>query len=208
MIRFEAFRDRSRMNTREDFELLAQVGLWRSVQSYDCSRGASFESFAKLSMLSVIYDELTRTRNAPERVEIAEACDRVVESVPWELLDDFGQQLGGDDKRVWGIFVEGPNFAVVIESRIKDRRSKSLGADSLPVLGWVRQSGNGGEWDREIARSLGMSIAVFSRRKQGLFRRFTEYLYSSKGTAIANEMIAWRIRHDKLCRQSTHEEDS
>lgn len=110
MIRFEAFRDRSRMNTREDFELLAQVGLWRSVQSYDCSRGASFESFAKLSMLSVIYDELTRTRNAPERVEIAEACDRVVESVPWELLDDFGKRLSENARRVWQALISDPSL--------------------------------------------------------------------------------------------------
>ena len=150
MIRFEMFRDRSRMNGREDFELLAQTGLWHSLLRYDHTRGASFETYAKRCMLSAIYGELGRTRYAPEMVELEKAlgakitlggCDRV-EPVRWEILDNFGRMLMGDEKQVWHALVE-----------------------------------DGSEWEYELAQSLGMSLALFSYRKRELFRRFVEYLY-------------------------------
>jgi len=114
MICFETFRDRSRMNTREDFELLAQVGLWRSVQSYDCSRGASYETWARSCMLSAIYSELVRTKFAPEREELSADSDRAVEPVCWELLwellDDFGKQLSENARRVWQALRSDPSL--------------------------------------------------------------------------------------------------
>jgi len=98
------------MNGREDFELLSQVGLWFSVQHYDSTRGASFETFARLCMLSEIYSELAKTCDVPEMLVITDASDRAVEPVHWELLDDFGEQLSGNAKRVWRALISDPSL--------------------------------------------------------------------------------------------------